>query len=336
MEQGLDAAHDIALDGLIDLLPAGIELFRELVSQQLCCAGELRPGVLDGLADGLCTVSGDGGHGLDRALYTVDDLGAGGGDGLLLLGGAVLQGLGHALGDRLDAVHEGSCSVGDRSHNLCCGVLRQLLVGGQTLCKTLADIHADLVKDLGGRVDAEEVLDGARQKIDKVFYFADQRSPARRDAVPQAVYDEFADIQPAERCEYVKDCLADLRDVGDQGRDRLYQPLEKGSYQLHACNQKLRGVVVDDACDVRNNAGQLLDQGRQAVRETLRQIQDERDACVHDLTDVLPQPGGKVSRQRQRLRQKCGNCAFYSLAQHGDHLDAGAHKLGQGGAQPLN
>ena len=160
MEQGLDAAHDIALDGLIDLLPAGIELFRELVSQQLCCAGELRPGILDSLADGLCTVSGDGGHGLDRALYTVDDLGAGGSDGLLLLGGAVLQGLGHALGDRLDAVHEGSCGVGDRCHNLCCGVLRQLLVGGQTLCKTLADIHADLVKDLGGRVDAEEVLDG--------------------------------------------------------------------------------------------------------------------------------------------------------------------------------
>ena len=185
-------------------------------------------------------------------------------------------------------------------------------------------------------MDAENSLDRFRQHIGEALDLIYDKSPARGDAVPDTVNDEFADVQPAERREYVKNRFADLRDVGDNGRNCIKQAFAQSLNQVHARHQELGCVVVDDARDIRDDAGQVLDQRRQTVCDALCQVQNKLNAGVYDLADVLTQAAGKICGDGHRLRQQVGDAGFQALAQLGDHLNAGGHQLGQCFAQALH
>ena len=112
--KGLDGTDRVGLDVLLDALPAIFQLGAQLSGQQLSGTGILRTGILNGLDRGLHTVGGLGGHGLDGALYSLDDLGAGAGSHGGHLLAAISQGLGGLFHRDLRTAHDAGLGVLDR------------------------------------------------------------------------------------------------------------------------------------------------------------------------------------------------------------------------------
>ena len=163
-----------------------------------------------------------------------------------MLGGAVPQNLGHTLGDRLDAIHEGRRGVGDRGHHLRCCILRQLLVCGQTLCKALADVQTDLVKDLGGRVDAEDSLDGIDHALHLGLDTGHKAIPCTDDTVLDTQDDVGADVAP-----FSVAAVPDAHDLGNAGNGGLSKICDAEQDAIHQSGQQ-GGTALEQIRQVRN------------------------------------------------------------------------------------
>ena len=154
--------------------------------------GDRRNYVTDGFDAALDRFRAIGGAFRDRFYglgHTVDDLLRGLRDNLFLLGGAVRHGFGDGLGHGGYAVHNLCSGVCDGSdHSLGC-VLHPGGALAQTLSQAFAGVHADLVKNFGGGVDAQNPLDDVGQLLGQTTDFLHQGCPAAGQALPQALYD---------------------------------------------------------------------------------------------------------------------------------------------------
>ena len=152
-------------------------------------------------------------------------------------------------------------------------------------------------------MDAEDFLDNIRQHICQSLDLCNQTCPAGFQAVPQTVHDVTADVQPAKCREDVEDCLADLRQICNHGRNSLNQAFAEDDYQFNACGQQFRRVVVDDSSNIRDDAGKICDDLWQAVHQPCGEVDDEVETCVNDLASVFSQTAGKVCNDRQSVAQ---------------------------------
>ena len=92
------------------------------------------------------------------------------------------------------------------------------------------------------------------------------------DTVAEKRDDFSAQVDPVERRDDVHNGLDDLRQVGDQRRDRVDKPLAQRDNQLDARHQQFRRIVVDDARNVGHDARDVLDHRRQPIHQALRHV----------------------------------------------------------------
>ena len=295
--KGLDRPQCVGLDVGPDLLPALSKLCTELGGQHLSGAGVLGSGVLDGLADSLGAIGGDGG----------------------------------------DPVHQPGSGVGDGRHHRFGGVLDLGGAPGKTLRQTFAGIYTDLVKDLGGRVDAQRLFGDVRQQVHQTLYLGKQPVPAGLDALPQALDDVGADVAPLavaavpdahQLCHHRQRSLPQRGDAVEQTVDQCFQ-------QVTAAAEEIRGTLEQCARKACDQLPCSSDEGGQVVDDAGDQAFDKPDATVHDLICVLVQIFDQIDHDTGRTAEQDRNVLCDALHQCFQHLPAGGQDGGHGGGQLL-
>lgn len=181
------------------------------------------PHGLHGLADRPLSVRRDGLDGLYVLEDAVHHLTAGGGDGLGLLGGTIGHPLGRGLHRAGHAVGYLGRGLGDGGQHLAGSFFDLGVAQRHALRQTGAGLYTNLGEHAGRRVDAQHLFHDVGQLLGEALNLRDETRPAGFQAVPQTGDDLAADVQPAEGREHVKDGLADLGDVLDDGRQCLQQ-----------------------------------------------------------------------------------------------------------------
>ena len=247
--------------------------------------GDHIPYRLDALLHLLAAVRRCGGDGLHVRQHAVHHLAGSFGHSLLLLLGAVSHLLGDSLRNRRGCtVYLCSC-LGNRGDDGL-GCLFDLDVSKrQALCQTGAGLHADLREDLGGRVDAQNALDGVYHARDLALDRGHQAVPHPGDAVQQTLNDVFADVAPL-----VHGAVPDAQQLADASKGCLAQILDAAEDAVHQSGQQGRAAF--------ENVGQMGDQGGGEVgnqhsrrRDKLGQVLGEADhqclAALHTGVDDL-------------------------------------------------
>ena len=305
------------------------------------------------MLDGLGAVGGNAGDGLDVLQHTAHHLPGSLGDGLFLLCSTVrhpfrdgLHGLGHAIGEGGGAVGYG------RDHGLGC-VLDLLISTIETLSQTVANLHADLVKDFGRGVDAQPPLDPGDKAVDAVADPLGQAVPCALDTVQQAADDVLANMAPLvhaavphahqlcyagegglrqilktadntvhQRGQHSCTALEDVRQMGDQGSCPFG---DQGS-----CRRDELGQVIGDADD------EALQQLHTGVHDLVCMVAEIKHKLGNDLGGAGEQGGSGID---DALREGCQHLSTgvqhgrhrvgQVLGQLGDDLHAGGHQPGQ-------